>query len=87
MRLYATTWSNDQLALATAFAYWCMPQVFFYGVYAVVGQALNAHGRFGAYMWAPVLNNVVQIGVIGAFIFLFGAYRADGRGPHRHRRQ
>ncbi|WP_420826525.1 murein biosynthesis integral membrane protein MurJ [Neomicrococcus lactis] len=72
-------WTPQQVALGTAFAYWCMPQVFFYGVYAVVGQALNAHSRFGAYMWAPVLNNVVQIGVIGAFIFLFGAYRADGQ--------
>ncbi|GAA2565050.1 putative peptidoglycan lipid II flippase [Neomicrococcus aestuarii] len=72
-------WTEQQIALGTAFAYWCMPQVFFYGVYAVVGQALNAHGRFGAYMWAPVLNNVVQIGVIGAYIFLFGAYRANGQ--------
>jgi len=70
-------WSQPMLALGTAFAYWCLPQIFFYGVYAVVGQALNAHGRFGAYMWAPVANNLVQIIVIGIFILQFGAYRGD----------
>jgi putative peptidoglycan lipid II flippase len=29
VRLYAASWSSDQLALASAFAYWCLPQVFF----------------------------------------------------------
>jgi len=70
-------WSEPMLALATAFAYWCLPQVFFYGVYSVVGQVLNAHGRFGWFMWAPVVNNLVQIAVIGTYIGLFGAFRAD----------
>ncbi|RZU63148.1 murein biosynthesis integral membrane protein MurJ [Zhihengliuella halotolerans] len=70
-------WSEPMLALATAFAYWCLPQVFFYGVYSVVGQVLNAHGRFGWFMWAPVVNNIVQIAVIGTYIGLFGAFRAD----------
>lgn len=67
-------WTEPMLAMGTAFAYWCLPQVFFYGVYAVFGQVLNAHGRFAAYMWAPVANNLVQILTIGTFIVLFGAY-------------
>lgn len=67
-------WTAPMLAMGTAFAYWCLPQVFFYGVYAVFGQVLNANGRFAAYMWAPVANNLVQICTIGAFIGLFGAY-------------
>ncbi len=70
-------WSAPMLTLGTAFAYWCLPQIFFYGVYAVVGQALNAHGRFGAYMWAPVANNVVQIIVIIGFMMSFGKYDGD----------
>ncbi|MGG5752517.1 murein biosynthesis integral membrane protein MurJ [Zafaria sp. Z1313] len=74
IKVLTLNWQPDMLALGTAFAYWCLPQLFFYGVYAVVGQVLNAHGRFGAYMWAPVVNNVVQIAVIGTFIGLFGAY-------------
>lgn len=72
-------WSPAAIELGTAFAYWCLPQVFFYGVYAVVGQALNAHGRFGSYMWAPVANNIVQIVVIILFMASFGA---NGSNPH-----
>jgi putative peptidoglycan lipid II flippase len=37
----------SQMALATTFAYWCIPQLFFYGAYALLGQVLNARGSFG----------------------------------------
>lgn len=69
-------WSEPKLALGTAFAYWTLPQIFFYGMYAIIGQVLNAHGRFGAYMWAPVANNVVAIGFILFYMVTFGAYVA-----------
>ena len=36
----------------------CLPQVFFYGMFVLVGQILNARGRFGPMMWAPIANNV-----------------------------
>ena len=42
-------------------AYYCMPQVFFYGVYVLAGQVLNARDKFGPMMWAPIANNVVSI--------------------------
>lgn len=67
-------WAEPKLALGTAFAFWTLPQIFFYGMYAIIGQVLNAHGRFGAYMWAPVANNVVAIGFILFYILTFGAY-------------
>ena len=71
--IYTTGWSPAQLALATAFAYWCIPQLFFYGLYAMLGEVLNARSAFGPYMWAPVLNNVVGLlGLIG-FLVIFGA--------------
>jgi putative peptidoglycan lipid II flippase len=74
VRLYSSSgWSDDQRALAIAFAYWCLPQIFFYGLYTMLGQVLNAHSSFGPYMWAPVLNNVVAIAGLGIFIALFGA--------------
>src|SRR5699024_11158213 len=44
--------------------------------YAVIGQVLNAHGRFGAYMWAPVANNVIAIAFILFYIVMFGPYVA-----------
>ena len=37
------------------------PQVFFYGLYTLLGQVLNARGQFAAYMWAPALANLVAI--------------------------
>jgi len=68
VRIFATSsWSQETLALAYAFGYIAMPQIFFYGMYTILGQVLNAHGRFAAYMWAPALANVVAIGGLIAF--------------------
>ena len=50
----------------------CMPQVFFYGAFVLVGQILNARGRFGPMMWAPILNNLVALGVLGTYAVVFG---------------
>ena len=47
--------------VATLLAYWCLPQVFFYGVYTLLGQVLNSRGSFGPMMWAPIVNNLVAI--------------------------
>jgi putative peptidoglycan lipid II flippase len=45
-----------------------LPQIFFYGFSAVASASLNSRNRFAAPMWTPVLNNVVVIGVLVAFI-------------------
>ncbi len=70
-KLYAVTWTGDQLALAVALAYLCLPQILFYGVYALLGQILNAQEKFGYYMWAPVANNIVAIAGLVAFTILY----------------
>ena len=70
--LYTSGWNAQQLALATAFAYWCLPQLFFYGLYSLFGEVLNSRSVFGPYMWAPVLNNIVSTIGLVAFIVLFG---------------
>jgi putative peptidoglycan lipid II flippase len=67
----------DQIALATAFAYWCLPQIFFYGLYALLGEILNARKVFGPYTWAPIVNNVVSIVGFGVFLLLFGGPSPD----------
>jgi putative peptidoglycan lipid II flippase len=77
VRIYTTGWDENTLALATAFAYWCLPQLFFYGLYSILGEVLNARSSFGPFMWAPVLNNLVAIAGLIAFIAWFGAGRAD----------
>ncbi|HZL03341.1 MAG TPA: lipid II flippase MurJ, partial [Cellulomonas sp.] len=61
-------------ALAVLFAYWCIPQMFFYGLYSLLGQVLNARGSFGPYMWAPVVNNVVSMAGLGVFIAVNGPF-------------
>lgn len=63
----------DGLALAVAFAYWCLPQVFFYACYALLGEVLNARKVFGPFTWAPVANNVVLISTLVIFGAVFGA--------------
>jgi putative peptidoglycan lipid II flippase len=73
VRLYGGTMPGDQFALAVTFAYWCLPQVFFYGLYALLGEVLNAHKLFGPFTWAPVFNNVVAIAGLLAFGQIFGA--------------
>ncbi|MFS2279348.1 murein biosynthesis integral membrane protein MurJ [Microbacterium sp. OR21] len=52
---------GEQAALAIAFAYWCLPQIVFYGLYAIVGETLNARNIFGPFTWAPVVNNILSI--------------------------
>ena len=64
--------SGQGLALATAFAYWCLPQILFYALYSLLGEVLNARKVFGPFTWAPVVNNVVAIAGLIAFSVLFG---------------
>lgn len=72
VQVYASRFTDDQLALSTAFAYWCLPQIFFYGLYALLGEILNARRVFGPYTWAPIVNNIVSIAGFAGFILLFG---------------
>ena len=81
VRLYALGSREGALAgggleLAVSLAYWCLPQIFFYAVYALVGEVLNARGVFGPAAWAPALNNVVMIGTLAVFAALFGVVPA-----------
>lgn len=49
-----------------------MPQVFFYGLFVLLGQLLNSREKFGPMMWAPIANNTVAIAVLGLYAFMFG---------------
>jgi putative peptidoglycan lipid II flippase len=44
-----------------------LPQIFFLGLFALLGQIANAKDRFGPMMWAPVINNLLAIAL---FYFL-----------------
>ncbi|MFE9999539.1 murein biosynthesis integral membrane protein MurJ [Streptomyces avermitilis] len=62
--------SHEAFELTVVFARFLLPQIFFYGVFSILGQVLNAREKFGAMMWTPVLNNVVLIGMFGAYLSL-----------------
>jgi putative peptidoglycan lipid II flippase len=70
----------DANSVAVTFARFCLPTIFFMGVHVVMGQVLNARGRFGAMMWTPVLNNIVVIFTFGLFIWVYGAYSETKMG-------
>ncbi|MDO4412374.1 murein biosynthesis integral membrane protein MurJ [Cutibacterium sp.] len=60
--------------LTVFFGLICMPQIFFYGLYAILGQVLNARNQFASFMWSPVLANIVQIAGLVWFLVQFGAH-------------
>jgi putative peptidoglycan lipid II flippase len=72
VQLYSSsTWAADTRSLSIAFAFICMPQIFFYGLYTLLGNVLNARNHFAAYMWAPVLANIVAIGGMAFFLMAY----------------
>ncbi|MFD9031425.1 murein biosynthesis integral membrane protein MurJ [Streptomyces sp. NPDC059567] len=74
IRAMSNTIADDAAAnsVAVTFARYCLPTIFFMGVHVVMGQILNARGKFGAMMWTPVLNNIVMIITFGLFIWVYG---------------
>lgn len=70
IHLYATReWSEQDFHVAIVFALWCIPQIFFYGLYTLESQILNARGVFQLPMYAPIVNNVIVI--VSALAFLW----------------
>ncbi|MGH2671569.1 MAG: murein biosynthesis integral membrane protein MurJ [Actinomycetota bacterium] len=63
---------------ATFFLRWFMPQIVFYGVGAVAIGLLQAHRRFAAPMFAPILNNVIVIATFLVFAALPGPPSGSG---------
>ncbi len=63
--------------LATALAYLLLPQILFYGLGALLGAILNTRGSFGAFAWAPVLNNLVVLVVLGIYALMPGEITLD----------
>jgi putative peptidoglycan lipid II flippase len=64
--------------VAVTFTRYFLPSIFFMGVHVVMGQILNARGRFGAMMWTPVLNNIVIIVTLGLFLWVYGTADRSG---------
>lgn len=72
VRLYApeffTAGFETEKDIAIAFTRYCLPQIFFLGLFTMLGQVANARGSFGPLMWAPIANNLVGIALFGGFL-------------------
>ncbi len=67
---------------AIMLARYCLPQVFFYGMFVLVGQVLNARGRFGPMMWAPIANNVISVAVLAGYLAVFGSAQPNSTAAY-----
>src|SRR6266511_2873739 len=59
--------------LITVLGYLLLPEIFFYGIAALLAAILNTRGHFAAPMWAPILNNIVVITTAAVFLLLPGS--------------
>ena len=66
--LYDPKATGAEHHLLVIFAYFFIPQIFFYGVSSLAGAILNARGHFAAPMWTPVVNNLVVTVIAIAFM-------------------
>src|SRR5579872_893154 len=75
VHLYALGYTGAELNLTVFWAYLFIPQIFFYGMSALIAAVLNTRGSFATPMWTPVINNVVVILVGGYYVVTEGAHR------------
>lgn len=80
IRLLSNPVASDPAAnqVGITFVRYFLPSIFFMGIHVVMGQILNARGKFGAMMWTPVLNNIVIIFTLGTFIWVYGSAANSG---------
>ena len=81
VRLYApeffTSGFEVEKDIAIAFTRYCLPQIFFLGLFTMLGQFANARGSFGPLMWAPIANNIVGVVLFGSFLIFSPAISID----------
>jgi putative peptidoglycan lipid II flippase len=74
VRLYAPEFSEigfeREREIAIAFTRYCLPQIFFLGLFTMLGQVANSRGSFAPLMWAPIANNLIVIAVFAGFLAL-----------------
>ncbi len=74
--LYAGSVPSAEHRLTVVFAYFFIPQIFFYGLSSLIGAILNTRNSFAAPMWTPIINNVVVIAVGLLFVVTVGLHKS-----------
>ncbi|WP_304452618.1 murein biosynthesis integral membrane protein MurJ [Nocardiopsis sp. YSL2] len=70
--MYGSRFTDAQFDDSVFLARYLMTQIFFVGMSGLLSAMLNTRGKFGAAVWAPVLNNLVIMGVGGMFLWAAG---------------
>ncbi|MFG2088163.1 murein biosynthesis integral membrane protein MurJ [Spirillospora sp. NPDC048824] len=73
--LYAGGYTGRQREVAVLLTRLLLVQIFFIGVSGLASTLLNVRRRFGAPMWAPVVNNLITMGA--GLLFLWAAGRGQ----------
>ena len=69
VNIYAPDFSGrPEFDVTVSLMRYCLPQIFFLGLFALLGQIANAKGKFGPMMWAPVINNLIVIALFSYFL-------------------
>ena len=74
---FSTPGFETEREIAIALTRYCLPQIFFLGLFAMLGQVANARGSFAPLMWAPIANNLVIIVVFSAFLIKWPSVSVD----------
>ncbi len=74
---FSTPGFETEREIAIAFTRYCLPQIFFLGLFTMLGQVANARGSFAPLMWAPIANNLVVIVVFSAFLIKWPSVNVD----------
>ena len=70
--------------VATGFLRWFVIQIAAYGLFALAAALLNTRRRFIAVAWAPIVNNLVCIGIL-VWFGLWAGHGASLAGVEAHR--
>jgi putative peptidoglycan lipid II flippase len=75
--IYKGSISGTELHVMIIFAYFFIPQIFFYGMSSLIGAILNSRGSFAAPMWTPVVNNLVVIAILLLYFSIAGSHAGN----------
>ncbi|TDD81635.1 murein biosynthesis integral membrane protein MurJ [Actinomadura darangshiensis] len=70
--LYAGGYTGRQREVTVLLTRLLLVQIFFIGVSGLASTLLNVRHRFGAPMWAPVVNNLITMGAGLLFLWIAG---------------
>ncbi|WP_017600694.1 murein biosynthesis integral membrane protein MurJ [Nocardiopsis lucentensis] len=70
--MYGSRFTEAQFDDSVFLARYLLTQIFFVGMSGLLSAMLNTRNRFGAPVWAPVLNNLVIMAVGGMFLWAAG---------------